>query len=92
MEIKIKLNTTTKSSQRYYLLNQSQGSYNTPAYYPNHCYCVVSGSDRGNGYQGYYSIDYFLTSDLFDVELKKNLIFHLENLGYQSFLNKIGVI
>jgi len=55
--------TSSKSSrQRYYLIKDNQGmrgASKPPNHYLN-LFSVVNGIDRGNGYQGYMSIDYAL--------------------------------
>jgi hypothetical protein len=61
-QTKIILNRTTRASERYTLINNGRGmggAGKDRAHYLRN-WCVVSGVDRGNGYQGYYSIDHVL--------------------------------
>lgn len=78
--MKIILNKTRISSDRYTLINQGMGGANLPETHYHHNYCVVSGVDRGHGYQGYMSIDYFLTLDYVPQEAKDKLTKLLVNL------------
>jgi hypothetical protein len=59
--MKIILNKTKNSSERYTLIDGSMGNYGEPSNHANHKFQIVSGSDRGHGYQGYTSVSYFLT-------------------------------
>jgi len=67
------LNKTTCHRNRYRLIPGSQGNYGELEGHPNHRYVVVNGVDRGNGYQGYTSVSYFLTSSLFPAAAKAAL-------------------
>ena len=59
--MKIILNKTKSSSQRFTLLSGAMGNYGEPRNSPNHYYEIVNGVDRGRGYQGYMSITYALS-------------------------------
>lgn len=84
------LNKTTKHRDRYRVIPGSQGCYGDPDYYPTHKFKIAIGIDRGNGYQGYSSITYFLTKkEYVPVEAKTNLKKFLEKKGYGRYLNKI---
>lgn len=88
------LNTTRKSSERYRLISGSQGCIGQPEHSPNHKYTVVCGTDRGNGYQGYYAISYILKSDhsWFPAQARYALIKKLSWAGYNKYLKEIGVL
>lgn len=84
------LNKTTKHRNRYRIIPGSQGNYGNPDYYPTHKFIIVNGIDKGNGYQGYYSITYFLTEmGYVPIEAKNNLKKFLKKRGYSRYLNKI---
>jgi DNA-directed RNA polymerase subunit RPC12/RpoP len=84
------LNKTIKHRDRYKVIPGSQGSYGDPDYYPTHKYTIANGIDRGNGYQGYSSITYFLTEmEYAPIEAKTNLKKFLKKKGYGRYLNKI---
>jgi DNA-directed RNA polymerase subunit RPC12/RpoP len=84
------LNKTIKHRDRYKVIPGSQGSYGDPDYYPTHKYTIANGIDRGNGYQGYSSITYFLTEmEYAPIEAKTNLKKFLKKKGYDRYLNKI---
>lgn len=84
------LNKTTKHRDRYRVIPGSQGNYGDPDYYPTHKYTIANGIDRGNGYQGYSSITYFLTEmEYVPIEAKNNLKKFLKEKGYSRYLNKI---
>ena len=56
----IPLNSSRSSRCRYYLVNDGRGMggySNSPDHYSNH-WVVTNGVDRGNGYQGYMSVNY----------------------------------
>jgi hypothetical protein len=79
------LNKTTKTRERYTLINESMGNCNEPNNSPTHKYSIANGIDRGNGYQGYMSIDYFLTIDYISNDIKNNLKKILVSLGYLQY-------
>lgn len=86
------LNKTRHHRERYKVLcdDRGQGCYGDPDYYPTHNHVVVSGIDKGNGYQAYYSITYFLTQmDYIPYEAKRNLIKFLEEKGYDKYLKEL---
>ena len=89
----IVLNKTKRHSYRFRLVNGSMGSSGDPKHYPTHDFEVASGVDRGNGYQGYYSITYVLTEiEWFPSPARFNLIMVLTRLGYERYLKEIGVL
>lgn len=73
-ETKIILNKTQNHSERYTLINGSMGSHGTPANHANRRYEIANGVDRGNGYQGYTSVSYFLTQEYVPQEAKNKVI------------------
>ena len=52
---------TKHPRDRYRLISGPMGSAVTAANHANNRFQIVEGIDRGNGYQGYMSISYFLT-------------------------------
>jgi hypothetical protein len=86
------LNKTKKASERYTVYRSGQGNFLDPKYYPTHQYCVVTGVNRGNGYQGYMSLTYALKNEMMPEEAIKNLIAFLIDKGYSQYLQEIGVI
>ena len=57
------LNTTTKARDRYRIINDGMGCHGDPISDPTHHWSIAEGVDRGNGYQGYMSLDYFFQAD-----------------------------
>jgi hypothetical protein len=86
--MKIILNKTKKSSQRYTLINEPMGCYCDPARYPTHKYSIANGVDKGKGYQEYQSLTNFLIHG--DIEIKNELIKILKSLGYKQYLIEQG--
>lgn len=84
--MKLILNKTRNTSERYSLIPGSMGCAGCPANHANYKYQVVNGIDRGNGYQGYTSISYFLTQDHVPQEAKSKVIAicKKENLIYSD--------
>ncbi len=72
--MKLLLNSAKSSSDRYYLIDGSMGSYGEKPNHVNHKYQIANGVDRGNGYQGYMSVSYFLTLDYIPQEAKEKVI------------------
>lgn len=72
--MKIQLTKSISSRERYYLVNGSQGNAGDPKNHANHYYHIVNGIDRGNGYQGYISVSYFLTLDYIPQSAKNKVI------------------
>ena len=61
--MKIQLTKSKSSRDRYYLVSGSMGNYGSASNHANNHFEIVNGIDRGNGYQGYQSVDYFLKCD-----------------------------
>jgi hypothetical protein len=78
------LNKTKSARDRFSLVDQPMGGYGEPPTSPTHKYSVGHGVDRGNGYQGYSSIPYFLTDASVDQETKFKLVEELVKLGYSQ--------
>jgi len=79
------LNNTRRSYDRYTLIDGHMGSSGCPAGHANHVFEIGCGIDRGNGYQGYCSIDYFMFSPDWPsgaLEARENLKKILKELGY----------
>ena len=87
---KIILNKTRKTNDRYTLLNLGMGGAGDPYYYPTHSHCVAQGMDRGNGYQGYMSITFFLNDESHPIEVKEKLISILKTCNYTEYLKEEG--
>jgi hypothetical protein len=64
--MKIKLNSARSSRDRFYLIRDGRGmgGYGNPPDHYSHQWVVANGIDRGNGYQGYFSVDYVLSGEL----------------------------
>lgn len=84
--MKIILNKTRNTSERYSLILGSMGCAGCPANHANCKYQIVIGVDRGNGYQGYTSISYFIKQDYVPQEAKNKVIAicKKENLTYSD--------
>lgn len=87
--MKLILNKTKKSTCRYTLLTGQMGSAGEKSNHVNHKYEIGIGVDRGNGYQGYASVSYFLSQPYYPqvakgkiiaICKKENLIYTLDNL------------
>ena len=68
------LNKTKRTSDRYQIIPESMGSYGMPANHANNKYSIANGVDRGNGFQGYTSISYFLKQEFIPQEMKDKVI------------------
>lgn len=88
-ECVITLNKTRSPRERYHLVSDAMGNYGAPDNSPCHKYCVANGVNRGNGYQGYTSIDYFFELDYIPFEVKSVLFYKLLELGYGKYLAKL---
>ena len=84
--MKIILNVTRKSSERYTLIDEPMGCCGEPITSATHRYSIANGVDRGAGYQGYQSVDYFLKCEYISDNLKKHLKDVLISLGYKNYL------
>ncbi|MFA5935040.1 MAG: hypothetical protein WC827_04095 [Candidatus Paceibacterota bacterium] len=80
--MKIILNKTKRSSERYTLISGAMGSYGELKTSPNHSFNIANGIDKGNGYQGYSPVTYFLTSDFAPIEAKNKCKEILKSFGY----------
>ncbi len=76
------LNKTKKSSDRYTLINEGMSGHSEPKNSPLHNYSVANGVDRGYGYQGYTSINYFLEDEHISNSIKLRLRKELKKLGF----------
>ncbi len=79
------LNKTKSASDRYQIIPERMGCHGMPANHANHKYSIANGVDRGNGFQGYTSISYFLTQDFISQEIKNKVIAFCKekNLDYR---------
>lgn len=68
------LNKTQNSGDRYRIIPGSKGCHGCPANHANHKFEIANGVDRGNGYQGYTSISYFLTQEFISQDIKDKVI------------------
>lgn len=89
LSYKFILNKTSKSSDRYTLIDSPMGCDGHPDFYPTNKFCIVNGTDRGNGYQGYMSIDSFFRSSYIPFETKSVLFYKLLELGYVQYLKHL---
>lgn len=66
MKKKITLTTGRSSRDRYYLMQDGRGmgGAGKPESHYSWSWVVVNGVDRGNGYQGYMSVDYVLSAEV----------------------------
>lgn len=79
----IPLNKSRSSRNRFYLKSGLMGNVGSPETSPNHAYCIVNGVDRGNGFQGYMSVEYAVNEcKYFPEDAKRNLIKELKKRGY----------
>lgn len=83
--MKLILNNTKSSSDRYTLIDGSMGCAGEPTNHVNHKFSVANGIDRGRGYQGYSSVSYFLKQDHVPKEAKAKIIAicKIQNLIYK---------
>ena len=83
---KISLTHSRSSRDRYYLITGSMGCYGTPVNHVNNEYSIANGIDKGNGYQGYMSVSYFLTLEHIPQSAKNKVIeiCNKENLIYNN--------
>jgi hypothetical protein len=65
---------TRHPRDRYRIISGSMGNYRTVTNHANNRFQIVEGIDRGNGYQGYMSVSYFLTLDYVPKEAKDRVI------------------
>lgn len=72
--MKLQLTNSKSSRDRYYLVSGSMGNYGCVENHVNNQYQIVNGIDKGNGYQGYTSVSYFLTQDYIPKEAKQKVI------------------
>lgn len=72
--MKLVLNKTKSHADRYYLINGAMGNHGKKENHANHKYSIANGIDRGNGYQGYSSVSYFLKESHFPKEAKSKVI------------------
>ena len=82
------LNKTRSSRDRYILIKSPMGCFGDPDYYPTYSYSVANGVDRGNGYQGYSNLTYFLKDEYSPLEAKHNLIVWLKRHGYKRYIKE----
>ncbi len=87
------LNKTKNHRDRLHLISKGFGGSNDPLYSPHHNWSIASGVERGNGYQGYMQILYFLKKcEWAPEEAKKNCIRALELKGYGIWLQQMKLI
>lgn len=83
--MKIQLTHSKSSRDRYYLIPGSMGSHGEPKNHVNRKYEIANGIDKGNGYQGYTAVSYFLTLDYIP-QSAKDIVINLckeQNLIYK---------
>lgn len=87
--MKFILNKTRSSWHRYTLIDEGMGGAGDPPHYPTHRYSVVNGVDRGNGYQGYSSIRYFLKEAYVPARAKRSLSIKLREMGFGQYVDSL---
>lgn len=83
------LNKTRSHRDRYRIVPGNMGNHGDPKDYPTHKYHVVNGVNRGNGYQGAMSVEYFFSKDAhryIPEEARKNAVKFLLDHGYEKWL------
>jgi hypothetical protein len=85
------LNKTRRPRDRYRIVEGGMGYYKDPKDSPNHKYRIVVGVNRGNGYQGEMSIEYFLNEEKPPFLARANAIQFLIEEGYESWLKNKGI-
>ncbi len=80
--MKIQLTKSKSSRDRYYLVRGSMGNIGTKSSHANNHFEIVNGIDRGNGYQGYQSVDYFLNCEYIPNDAKIKVREILNEYGY----------
>ncbi len=76
------LNRTIYHRDRYRIVEDSMGCCGEPPNHASHFYGIVAGIDRGNGYQCYMAISYFLTVKWVPEEAKRNCRKFLKARGF----------
>lgn len=84
--MKVQLTHSKSSRDRYYLIPGQMGNYGCAENHVNHKYQIANGIDKGNGYQGYMAVSYFLTQEYIPQAAKNKVIAILtkENLIYHD--------
>ena len=82
--MKIILNRTRRPRERYTLIDEPMGGADETPNHVTNRFSVANGRDRGNGYQGYSSILYFLSKPWIPKSAKENCIKELNKLGYMN--------
>lgn len=72
--MKLQLTHSRSSRDRYYLISGSMGNAGFAENHANHRYQIANGIDKGNGYQGYMSVSYFLTQGYIPQSAKNKVI------------------
>jgi hypothetical protein len=85
------LNKTRKHRERYRIVNGGMGYYKDPKDSPNYKYHIAIGVNRGNGYQGAMSIEYFFNEEKPPFFARVNAIEFLIAEGYESWLKRKGI-
>lgn len=65
---------TRNPRDRYRLIDGSSGRHGTTKNHVNNYFQIVAGIDKGNGYQCYLSVSYFLTLDYVPQQAKETVI------------------
>jgi len=87
------LNNTKSSRDRFQVIPGGMGCHGDAVYSPQHKFQVVCGVDRGNGYQGYFSLQSVLDNrEWMPDEVKQNLIRFLQEKGYDYWLMLHGYV
>lgn len=72
--IKIPVIKSKSSYFRYYIIGEPMGGYGEKENHANNFVSIANGIDRGNGYQGYTAISYFINQKSVSEEAKQIVI------------------
>lgn len=89
------LNKTKSHRNRYRIVPGNMGNHGDPKNSPTHKYHIAYGINRGNGYQGSMSIEYFLGNEgehQIPEEAKQNAIKFFLAHGYRVWLTRKGIL
>jgi hypothetical protein len=79
---KIALTHSRSSRERYYLISGYMGNLGKSYNHVNNHFKIANGIDKGNGYQGYMAVSYFLKQDSIPQSVKDMIIKICKEKGY----------
>lgn len=83
--MKVQLTHSKSSRERYYLIQGQMGSAGESRNHVNHHAEIANGIDRGNGYQGYMAVSYFLKLEYIP-QSAKNIVINFCKKNNYSYL------